>query len=123
MAVEVTCDVEGMEEFQAAMQRFDAAMQNQVYRFLASWAADVKAAAMRNARVRSGYLRSKIYATIKEWVAELGADTTYAFFIEFGTRYMQAHPYLWPAIQEYLPSLEMNIIGALEQAKSEAGLS
>jgi HK97 gp10 family phage protein len=121
MSVEITCDVDGIEEFQAAMQRFDAAMQNQVRRFLISWAADVKAAAMRNAPVRTGHLRSSIYATVKDFVAQIGAEATYALFVEVGTRYMRAQPYLWPAIQEYLPSLEMNIVGALEQAKAEAG--
>ena len=122
MAVEISCDVEGVEEFKAAMQRFDSGMQQQVYRFLASWVADVKAAAMRNAPVRTGYLRSTIYATIKDWVAEIGAEATYALFVELGTRHMRARPYLYPALQEHLPELEMNIIGAIEQAKSEAGL-
>jgi len=121
MSVEITCDVDGIKEFQAAMQRFDAAMQNQVRRFLITWAADVKAAAMRNAPVRTGHLRSSIYATVKDFVAQIGAEATYALFVEVGTRYMRAQPYLWPAIQEYLPSLEMNIVGALEQAKAEAG--
>jgi len=123
MSIEITCDVDGIEEFQAAMQRFDAAMQNQVRRFLMSWAADVKAAAMRNAPVRTGHLRSSIYTTIKDWVAQIGAEATYALFVELGTRHMEARPYLWPAIQEHLPSLEFNIIGAIEQAKREAGLS
>lgn len=122
MAVEVTCDVDGVEEFQTAMQKLDSGMQRQVHRFLASWAADVKTAAMRNAPVRTGYLRNKIYAVIKEWVAEIGADAVYSLFVELGTQYMRAQPYLYPAIQEYLPALEFNIIGALEQAKAEAGL-
>jgi hypothetical protein len=104
------------------MQKFDSAMQNQVHRFLTSWAADVKASAMRNVRVVTGYLRSRIYAVVKEWVAEIGAEATYGLFVELGTRYMAARPYLYPAIQEHLPSLEMNIVGALEQAKAEAGL-
>ena len=122
MAVEVVCDVEGVEEFQAAMQKFDSAMQNQVHRYLVSWAADVKALAMQNVPVVTGHLRSTIYAKIKEWVAEVGAEATYALFVELGTKHMGARPYLYPAIQEHLPSLEMNIIGALEQAKAEAGL-
>ena len=80
MSVEVSCDLDGAEEFQVAMQRFDAAMQNQVYRFLVSWAADVKAAIMRRAPVLTGHLRSTVYATIKDWVVYLGADATYSFF-------------------------------------------
>jgi HK97 gp10 family phage protein len=122
VAVEITCDVEGVEGFKAAMERFDSSMQRQVYRYLHSWASDVKAAAMRNAPVRTGYLRSSIYATIKDWVAEIGAEATYALFVELGTRRMRAEPYLYPAIQEHLPRLEQIICEALDAAKAEAGL-
>ena len=104
------------------MQRFDSGIQREVHSFLASWAADVKAEAMRLVPVRTGYLRSTIYAKIQKWVAEIGADTTYALFVELGTKYMQAHPYLYPAIQEYLPQLETVVTAAIEQAKAEAGL-
>jgi len=123
MAVEITCDVEGIEEFQRAMRQFDSGMQRWVHRQLASWAADVKALAKQLAPVRTGHLRSSIYAKIEEWVAEIGAEATYALFVEFGTRYMQARPYLYPAIQEHLPRLEQIICEAIDQAKMEAGLS
>lgn len=104
------------------MAKLDSSLQNQVYRYLASWAADVKADASRNAPIRTGYLRSTIYAVVKDWVVSLGADASYAYFVEFGTRFMSAQPYMWPALEKYLPELEFNIIGAIEQAKSEAGL-
>jgi HK97 gp10 family phage protein len=122
MAVEITCDVEGVEEFKNAMQSFDSGMQRHVHRLLASWAADVKALAKQLAPVRTGHLRSSIYAKISEWVAEIGAEATYALFVELGTRYMQAQPYLYPAIQEHLPQLEAIICEAIDAAKSEAGL-
>jgi HK97 gp10 family phage protein len=122
MAVEITCDVEGIEEFQQTMQQFDSGMQRHVHRLLASWAADVKALARQLVPVRTGYLRSSIYAKIKEWVAEIGAEATYALFVELGTRYMQAQPYLYPAIQEHLPQLETIICEAIDEAKAEAGL-
>ncbi len=105
------------------MQRFDSGIQHEVHSFLAAWAADVKAEAMRLVPVRTGYLRSTIYAKIQEWVAEIGADATYALFVELGTKYMVAHPYLYPAIQEYLPQLETVVTAAIEQAKTEAGLT
>jgi hypothetical protein len=104
------------------MLTFDSAMQDQVYRFLASWAADVKASAMRNAPVRTGHLRSTIYAEVRDWVVELGADATYSLFVELGTRYMMARPYLFPAIQEHLPMLETVILAAIDAAKAEAGV-
>ncbi|MCW4046590.1 MAG: HK97 gp10 family phage protein [Candidatus Bathyarchaeota archaeon] len=122
MAFEVTSDVEGAEEFKQAMQRFDSGMQRHLHRQLASWAADVKALAKQFAPVRTGHLRSSIYAKIQEWVAEIGAEATYALFVELGTRYMQVQPYLYPAIQEQLPRLEQIILEALDAAKTEANL-
>ncbi len=104
------------------MTKLDSALQNQVYRFLASWAADVKAEAMRTVPVRTGYLRSTIYAQVKDWIVGIGADATYAYFVEMGTRYMMARPFMYPSIEKYLPELESLIVAAIEQAKLEAGL-
>jgi HK97 gp10 family phage protein len=104
------------------MRNFNSGIQRQVYRVLASWAADVKAEAMRKVPVRTGYLRSTIYARVRDLVVQIGAEATYALFVELGTRKMRAQPYLWPAIQEYLPQLEELIREAIEFAKTEAGL-
>jgi len=123
MAVEISCDVEGFEEFSAVMERFDSGMQRHVHEQLASWAVDVEALARQLVPVKTGYLRSSIYAKVQEWVAEVGAEATYALFIELGTRYMRARPYLYPAIQEHLPRLEQIICEAIDSAKMEVGLS
>lgn len=121
MAVKVSCTVKGIRAFQNAMRNFDEAVKRQVHRQLASWAADVKAEAMRKVPVKTGYLRSTIYARVQEWVVQIGAEATYALYVELGTRYMRARPYLWPAIQQYLPQLEQIIREAIEAAKTEAG--
>ncbi|MCW4024934.1 MAG: HK97 gp10 family phage protein [Candidatus Bathyarchaeota archaeon] len=110
-----------MVEFQAAMLQLDYALVNQVYRFLVSWAADVKALAEKLVPVKTGYLRSTIYAVVQNWVVNVGADATYAYFVEAGTKYMAAQPYLYPAIQQYLPQLEEVILAAIDAAKAEAG--
>jgi len=123
MAVEVTCDVEGVEEFKAAMERLDSGMQRHVHKQLVSWAEDVKTLAKQLVPVRTGHLRSSIYAKISEWVAEIGAEATYALFVELGTRRMRAQPYLYPSIQEHLPRLEQIICEAIDTAKAEAGLT
>jgi HK97 gp10 family phage protein len=121
VSFEVSCDVDDIRRFQAAMQKLDSGLQNQVYRCLASWAADVKAEAMRTVPVKTGYLRSTIYAQVQNWVVNFGADAAYAYFVEFGTKRMAARPYLWPAIQRYLPQLEELIREAIVAAKAEAG--
>jgi HK97 gp10 family phage protein len=121
MALEIKCDVKGIEEFQQAMRNFDSGIQKHVHRLLASWAADVEASARQLVPVRTGHLRQSIYAEVREWVVRIGAEATYAMFVEFGTRRMQARPYLYPAIQMYLPQLEEIIRDSIEQAKAEAG--
>lgn len=121
MSIEITCDIKGVKEFQEAMRQFDSGMQRHVHRQLARWAADVKASARQLVPVRTGHLRSSIYAEVREWVARIGAEAAYAMFVEFGTRYMRARPYLYPAIQQHLPRLEQIIRDAIEAAKAEAG--
>ena len=122
MAVEISLNLEGVEEFKAALQNFDSAMQRQVHEQLERWAVEVREHAKGLAPVRTGYLRSSIYAKIQGWVAEIGSEAAYAMFVEFGTRYMQARPHLYPAIQEHLPRLEQIICDAINQAKAEANL-
>lgn len=119
MSVSVEINIQNLPEFQQDIQKFDEKLQ-QVRAWLYEWAQKVKTKAEQNAPVRTGYLKSTIYAQVKEWVVEIGAKATYAYFVEFGTRHMRANPFLCPAIQEFLPELEMNLVGAIEQAKREA---
>jgi HK97 gp10 family phage protein len=114
--------VDGIEEFQQTMFKLDSGIQRHVHQFLASLAADIKAEAERLVPVRTGYLKSTIYAKIQEWLAQIGADAAYALFVELGTKHMHAQPYLWPAIQQYLPQLENIICQAIDAARAEAGV-
>jgi hypothetical protein len=104
------------------MQRLDVALKEQVRKWLYDWVVQVKAEAERQAPVRTGYLQSTVYAVVNEWAVEVGAKAVYSFFVEFVNRYMSAHPFLYPAVQWFLPELETYIIGAIERAKAEAGL-
>jgi HK97 gp10 family phage protein len=110
-------------EFQDALLRLDPVLQNEVYRYLVIWAADVEALARQLVPVKTGYLRSTIYAVVRDWSVNIGAEATYAYFVEAGTRNMAAKPYLFPAVQQYLPQLEQIILAAIESAKAEAGLT
>lgn len=122
MAVDIAFDVGGVDEFVAALQKFDKELQEQVRAWLYDWAQRLAAEAARNAPVRTGYLQSTVFAMVKDWVAQVGATAAYSYFVEFGTRYMMARPFLYPAVEKFLPELETNIIGAIEQAKNSAGL-
>jgi HK97 gp10 family phage protein len=122
MSIEITFDLAGATEFKQAITRFDAEMQRQVHEQLKEWAGSVQAEAQRLVPVRTGYLRSTIYARLQEWTAEVGAEAAYAANVEFGTRYAMAQPFLQPAVQARLPELERVMLAALDFAKAEAGL-
>jgi len=122
MSIEITCDTEGFEEFKQSMQQFDSELQNQVHEQLALWAADVENFARQLVPVKTGRLRGSIFTRVHEWVANIGAEAPYAMFIEFGTRHVQARPYLYPALEENLPRLEAAIDEAITAAKREANL-
>ena len=122
MAVEVSCEVQGVQEFQAAASRFVSSMQEYVHGQLVQWAELVKTQARRTVPVRTGYLQGTIYALVKDWVIHVGAEATYALFVELGTRHIRARPYLLPAIQQYLAELESLVSEGIEAAKSGAGL-
>ena len=122
MSVSINVDLSGAEEFGQALSRFDVAMQNRVQEQLNQWAENVKTDAERLVPVRTGYLQSTIFARSQGWQIEVGAEAAYAAAVEFGTRNAQAKPYLTPAVEAYLPSLERVLLEALDSAKGEAQL-
>ena len=121
MTIKVSCNIQGIREFQAALHTFESTLQRCVHAKLVGWAEDVKTEAMRRAPVKTGHLRSSIYSLVKDWVVNVGAEATYALFVELGTRTLRARPYLYPSIQQYLPQLEQAICEAIDAAKEEAG--
>lgn len=122
MAIQVTININGVEEFKSGLASFDLSMKRQVHEQIRKWATQVKESASSRAPVKTGLLRDSVYAKVGDWVAKVGADVSYAVFVEFGTRYMRARPFLFPAIQERLPCLESIICEAIQAAKGEAGL-
>ncbi|XHH09863.1 MAG: HK97-gp10 family putative phage morphogenesis protein [Candidatus Bathyarchaeia archaeon] len=120
--MEVSLNVSGLEGVQEALSRFDAEMIAQVHAKLVEWCNTVKTLAQAAAPVRTSYLRDHIYAEVNDWVGSLGSEAAYSIFVEFGTRYMKARPFLFPALQAQLPQLETILIEAINLAKEATGL-
>lgn len=55
--------------------------------------------AMRNAPVDTGNLRRSIVPSITDLVGQVNATAEYSGYVEMGTRYMAAQPYMGPAFQ------------------------
>lgn len=70
------------------------------------------------APVRTGTLRRSIHTEIAESTPThatvlVGTDTFYAPFQEFGTRFMRAHPFLRPALDEMHGAAQKGIRASL----------
>lgn len=68
---------------------------------------DIEAAAKAIAPVDTGALRASIGVTTSgPLTAAIGPTVDYAAYVEFGTRRMRAQPYMQPAADKVLPSVE-----------------
>jgi HK97 gp10 family phage protein len=123
MTLEINLTLEGAENLQHALQSLDNTLQQNIQQQLERWAMEAREYARTLAPVRTGRLRSGVYAKTSGWEAQIGAEASYAIFVEFGTRHMQAQPFLRPAVEEYMPRLEEMLVEALDQAVVEAGLT
>lgn len=78
---------------------------------------DLQAVARRNAPVRTGFLRDHINVVKQGPLhVDVTSEAPYASFVEFGTRYMAAQPYLMPAIEEVRPRAEDRVRSVLQTA-------
>jgi len=120
MALEISLTLEGVENLQQALQSLDNILQQKIQQQLERWSMEIREYARSLAPIRTGRLRSSIYAKTSGWEVQIGAEASYALFVEFGTRHMQAQPFLHPAVEEYMPRLEEMLLEALDQAVAEA---
>lgn len=70
--------------------------------------------------VRTRHLRRSITTQPATWAGSTvsgawGTATTYAPYVEFGTRYMAAQPYMRPAMQRVNPLVSQEISAALRR--------
>ena len=76
-------------------------------------ALEIERDAKLNAPVDTGMLRASITSTGGGSEYEIGTNIEYAPFVEYGTRYMAAQPFLLPAFDEVVKNLQANIMKAV----------
>jgi len=124
VSVEMQIDVRGVQELQLKLDRLDQNVRGKVDDALNCEVEATRLRAQSLAPRRTGYLASTIFAErVREWAFKLGARASYAFFVEFGTRFMQARRFLTRALDSGLLELVQNVNQAIREAVSEAGLS
>ena len=79
-------------------------------------ALEIERDAKLNAPVDTGTLRASITSTGSGSEYEIGTNLEYAPFVEYGTRYMAAQPFLFPAFEKGVKDLKKNISKAVASA-------
>ena len=117
---ELNVAINGLRELQARLRHLDVAIIEKVHYALVFEGEPIKTVAQYLCPVRTGYLRSTIYALIEGWILKLGASAHYACYVEFGTRFMRAVRFLSRAVELRLQSLVNAINRAIDRAIREA---
>ena len=120
MSVEMNVSIEGLPELRAKLEQLDVGMKEQVRYALAFEGEKIKTTAQALCPVRTGYLRSTIFARIEDWFLKVGALAHYAAYVEFGTRFMEAHRFLSRALELRMQALIDTVNRAIDQAIAEA---
>jgi HK97 gp10 family phage protein len=69
--------------------------------------------------VRTGALQRSIHVTrIDTCLYLVGSDLGYAGFVEFGTRFMRAQPFLFPALDAAVPRIISSIASMIGQLQA-----
>jgi HK97 gp10 family phage protein len=122
MSVEVTVNVHGVAELQLKLDRLDLTMRSRVDEALNHEVSSMRAVAQSLAPKRTGYLASTVYAErVGDWAFKLGARAQYAYFVEFGTRFVRARRFLSRALELAMPSFVQRVSQAVREAIVEVG--
>jgi HK97 gp10 family phage protein len=102
---ELNVQITGIPKLRSKLSQLDEAMKEQVRYGLVFEGEKVANTARSLCPVRTGYLRSTIYAWIQDWTLKVGASAHYATYVEFGTRFMKARRFLNRALEFRLQGL------------------
>ncbi len=102
------------------LRNLSASMRGIISDTLEETGQDMESTARILVHVRTGYLQSTIYhkVDVALLLLELGATANYAAYVEFGTRFMAAAPFIRPAFdagqQKILDFLIHGILAAVQ---------
>jgi len=124
VSIEMQVDVYGIPELQRKLDRIDQSMRSRVDEALDFEVAAMQTRAQNLAPKRTSYLASTIFTErVRGWAFKLGARASYAAFVEFGTRFMQARRFLSRALELGMLGLVQHVNRAIDDAIREASTS
>jgi HK97 gp10 family phage protein len=122
MSIQIDSDVFGLYELEEKMARLDTQLFLEIQDTLQGEANLIASRAQFYAPIRTGFLRSTIYAVVTAFLHfKVGAWCYYAKFQEFGTRYIPAQRFLSRAFQEQWPRLKSRVDYIVRKVILEVG--
>lgn len=102
--------ITGLKEFTNAVVRKGPVVDKELDKEIKLSALRVEKNGKQRAPWDTGWLSNNIYANyIGLLQAEVISPANYSIFVEYGTRYMPAQPFLFPALQTDWPLLQKRI--------------
>lgn len=122
MSIKWSVKAEGYEDYSLALEALADDLPIDVQDALHSIGVEMKETSRAIVPVRTGYLRSTIHFRTRPWYIEFGAYAEYAIFVEYGTRFMSAQPFIEPTIRYYEPFMTGVLYYAVDTAARRNGL-
>lgn len=104
MANEITIKVNGIPEALNSLRKYQTKKKEQVKDELRIGAFKVEGLAKDVVAVLTGRLKSSVTtddSDIEKLIMRVGTNVLYGPYVEFGTKHMEARPYLFPAFFAY----------------------
>jgi HK97 gp10 family phage protein len=102
--------IKGLEALSKALAT-RATDKGQIVRVVQKNAQELYSNAVRTAPKRSGYLRSSMQVQMQDsgMTAKIYPTADYAPYVEYGTRFMDAQPYMRPSFEKQAPKFKADL--------------
>lgn len=113
----IKLEVKGVKETLAKIDLTNAKVRKAVQEQVSKSALNIQREAKRRCPVDTGALRNSItvdfYGVMS---AQIGPHMPYAPYVEYGTKKMEAQPFLFPAFEQERPNFEKGLTEAVKEA-------
>ena len=100
----------GLNQYIKAVQKKPAQVEQAVDREIKLSSLRIEKKSKQQSPFDTGWLSNNIYANVvRSMVSEVISPVEYSIFIELGTRFMMAQPFLFPALKADWPLLQKRL--------------
>ena len=117
MAAGISITTEGTDQLASAMNSVGDALTREMATVLQEFGDSIVNEAQAAAPVDTGYMRDHISVTdASDTHVTIVSEADYSGFVEYGTRHMDAQPFITPALDFALSTLQARLDDAISRA-------